>query len=67
MTTTLRKRLETAPSSPLSLKGLVPLVANQDPNVPAINDSYLKGTYDESLRPADAQAASRITPLPKRP
>jgi hypothetical protein len=67
MTTTLRKRLETASNPTLSLKGLVPLVANQDPNVPAINDSYLKGTYDESLRPVDAKAASRITPLPKRP
>lgn len=67
MTTTLRKRLETAPSSPLSLTGLVPKVANRDPNVPSVNDSYEKGTYDESLRPVDAKAASRITPLPKTP
>jgi hypothetical protein len=67
MATTLLKRLESTPSSPLSLSGIVPATANRDASVPNINDSFEKGTYDETLRPADAKAASRITPLPKRP
>jgi hypothetical protein len=67
MATTLKQRLESNPTPNLSLNGLVPLAANKDANVPSINDSFEKGTYDETLRTVDAKAAARITPLPKRP
>jgi hypothetical protein len=67
MATTLEQRLKSNPTPNLSLNGLVPSAANRDASYPAINDSFEKGTYDVSLRPSDAKAASRITPLPKRP
>lgn len=67
MATTLKQRLESNPTPNLSLNGLVPLTANKDASTPSMNDSFDKGTYDETLRPVDSKAASRITPLPKRP
>ncbi len=67
MATTLEQRLKTNKTPNLSLNGIVPSAANRDASFPAINDSFEKGTYDVTLRPDDAKAASRITPLPKRP
>jgi hypothetical protein len=67
MAITLEQRLKASINPNLSLEGLVPAAANVDPNVPTINDSFEKGTYDQTLRSLDAKAASRITPLPKRP
>jgi len=67
MAITLEQRLKASTNPNLSLEGLVPLTANVDPNVPTINESFEKGTYDQTLRSLDAKAASRITPLPKRP
>lgn len=71
MGTTLLERLQAKTYTDESLDGLVPLVQNSDPNFPAINDSFEKGTYDETLRSdtsnPDSVAAGRITRLPKRP
>lgn len=68
MATTLQERLtDPGKTSPLSLTGLVPKSSNRDANILQINDSFELGSYDETLRPDDAKAASRITPLPKRP
>jgi hypothetical protein len=71
MGTTLLERLQAATFTDESLDGLVPLVQNSDPNFPTINDSFEKGTYDETLRSdtsnPDSVAAGRITRLPKRP
>ena len=71
MGTTLLERLQAATFTDESLDGLVPLVQNSDPNFPTINDSFEKGTYDETLRSdtsnPDSVAAGRITRIPKRP
>ena len=71
MGSTLLERLQAATFTDESLDGLVPLVQNSDPNFPTINDSFEKGTYDETLRSdtsnPDSVAAGRITRLPKRP
>ena len=71
MGTTLLERLQAATFTDEPLDGLVPLVQNSDPNFPTINDSFEKGTYDETLRSdtsnPDSVAAGRITRLPKRP
>lgn len=71
MGTTLLERLQAQIYTDESLDGVVPLVQNSDPNFPAINDSFEKGTYDLTLSSdisnPDSVAAGRITRLPKRP
>lgn len=70
-TTLLERLLDKTINGDDSLDGLVPLVQNADPNFKAINDSFEKGTYDETLRKdtsnPDSVAAGRITRIPKRP